>query len=54
MNQQKSEVNYKTEVACMYVGYSDIPSEDTYCLLNLESKKILLSQDVPWLNKNYG
>ena len=39
---------------CMFVGYAEDHSGDTYIMLNMITKKIILSRDVRWLNKIYG
>ena len=38
---------------CMFVGYAEDHSGDTYRMLNIATKKIILSRDVRWLNKMY-
>ena len=35
---------------CMFVGYADDHSEDVYRLLNIHTKRIIISRDVRWLN----
>jgi hypothetical protein len=37
---------------CMFMEYSVDPSNDVYRMLNLETKKIIYSRDVVWLNKS--
>ena len=35
---------------CMFVGYADDHSRDVYRLLNIHTKRIIISRDVRWLN----
>ena len=39
---------------CMFVGYAKDHSGDVFRLLNLKTKKILMSRDVTWIGKTYG
>ena len=39
---------------CMFLGYSQNHTSGTYHMLNLCSKRIVLSRDVIWINKTYG
>ena len=38
---------------CMFLGYTKNHTDSTYRMLNLCTKRIVLSRDVIWLNKNY-
>jgi Reverse transcriptase (RNA-dependent DNA polymerase) len=40
-------------MTCMFMGYSVDHSNDVYRMLNLETKKIILSRDIVWLNRSY-
>ena len=35
---------------CMFVGYADDHSRDTYRFLNIHTKRIIMSRDARWLN----
>ena len=35
---------------CMLVGYADDHSRDVYRFLNIDTKRIIISRDVRWLN----
>ena len=35
------------------LGHADDHSDDVYCLLNLETNKVVFSRDVQWLEQNY-
>ena len=39
---------------CMFLGYSENHTGDTYRFLNLNTWKAIMSRDVIWLNKNYA
>ena len=41
-------------VVCIFVGYAEDHSGDTYRMMNVNTKKIIMSRDVRWLNKMYG
>ena len=38
----------------MFVGYSLNHPTDTYCFINLSTKRIIHSRDVKWLDKTWG
>jgi hypothetical protein len=38
---------------CVFVGYAVNHADDVYRLLNSETKSIIISRDVVWLNKSY-
>ena len=38
---------------CMFLGYAQNHNGGTYCMLNIQTKRISLSSDVIWLNKTY-
>jgi hypothetical protein len=38
---------------CMFVGYSVNHSNDVYRILNLDSKRIIHSRDIIWLERNF-
>ena len=38
----------------MFVGYSLDHPADTYCFINLCTKRIIRSRDVKWLDKTWG
>ena len=38
----------------MFVGYSLNHPTDTYCFINLSTKRIIYSRDVKWLDKAWG
>jgi hypothetical protein len=40
--------------ACLHLGRAKDQPRDTYRFLNLETKRIIHSRDVLWLDKNYG
>ena len=35
---------------CLFVGYADDHSRDTYRFLNIHTKRVIISRDVRWLN----
>ena len=39
---------------CLFVGYPEDHSGDVYRMLSLDTKKLILSRNVIWLNKNYA
>jgi transposase InsO family protein len=39
---------------CMFLGYSEKHTGDTYRFLNLQTEQVEMSRDVIWLGKNYG
>ena len=41
-------------IACMFLGYSETHTGDTYHFLNLTTWKSVMSRDVLWLKKNYS
>jgi hypothetical protein len=38
---------------CMFMGYSSNHAHDVYRMLNIETKKIINSRDIVWMNKVY-
>jgi hypothetical protein len=40
--------------ACLFLGHAPNHADDTYCFLNLTTKKVIISRDVVWLAKCYG
>ena len=40
--------------ACLHLGRADDQPRDTYRFLNLETRRVIHSRDVLWLDKNYG
>jgi hypothetical protein len=40
--------------ACMFVGYADEHAQNVYRFFTLDTKKIVLSRNVTWLNKFYN
>jgi hypothetical protein len=40
--------------ACLFIGYPDNHAKDVFQFLNLDTKGILHSRDVIWLNQNYA
>ena len=38
----------------MFLGYAADHPEDTYRMLNLETKKVIITRDVKWLNKMHN
>ena len=38
----------------MFMGYSLNHSADTYCFINLSTKRVIHSRDVKWLDKTWG
>ena len=38
----------------MFVGYSLDHPADTYCFINLSTKRIIHSRDVKWLDRTWG
>ena len=41
------------EMTCIFMGYSVDHSNDVYRMLKMETKKIILSRDIVWLNRSY-
>ena len=41
-------------IVCLFLGYAEDHPEDTYRMLNLETKKVIITRDVKWLNKTYN
>jgi hypothetical protein len=39
---------------CLFFGYGTNHAVDCFCMLNLETHKIIHTQDVTWLDKIYG
>jgi hypothetical protein len=40
-------------IPCMFVGYSEHHANDVYRMLNLETKSIIHSRDIIWMNVAY-
>jgi hypothetical protein len=40
-------------VPTLYLGYAEDHAGDVYCLLNLETKMVVFSRDMRWLNQSY-
>jgi hypothetical protein len=40
--------------SCLFLGHAPNHADDTYCFMNLTTKKVLVSRDVVWLGKCYG
>jgi hypothetical protein len=40
-------------ITCMFVGYPDNHAGDTYEMLNLETRRVMITRDVIWLNRMY-
>jgi hypothetical protein len=40
-------------ITCMFVGYPDNHSSDTYEMLNWNTKRVLVTRDIIWLNRMY-
>lgn len=40
--------------SCLFLGRAVNHSSDTYHFLSLETKMIIISRNVPWMNKNYS
>ena len=40
--------------ACMFLGYSETHTGDTYRFLNMKTWKSIMSRDIIWLKKNYS
>ena len=38
-------------IVCLFLGYAADHPEDTYRMLNLETKKVIITRDVKWINK---
>ena len=38
----------------MFVGYADNHASNVFRLINLNTKNVMLSRDVTWLDKLYG
>ena len=38
----------------MMLGYADNHAKDVYCMLNLETNRVLLTRDIIWLKKMNG
>ena len=41
-------------IVCLFLGYAEDHPEDTYRMLNLETKKVIITRDVKWLNKMHN
>ena len=41
-------------ILCMFLGYAAGHDGKTYCMLNLQLRKVLLTCDVKWLHKFYA
>jgi hypothetical protein len=39
---------------CLFLGYGRNQAEDVYRMFNLETRKVITTRDVIWLNKTYG
>jgi len=39
---------------CLFIGYPDNHAGECYRMFNLETKKVILSRNVLWLDKNYA
>jgi hypothetical protein len=39
---------------CMFVGYPDDITRDSYRMLNLKTNRVIKSKDILWMKKNYG
>ena len=39
---------------CMFVGYPKDHAADTYKMFNLQTKKVIMSRNIIWLNKFYS
>jgi hypothetical protein len=39
-------------IAIMYLGHAKDHGQEVYCLFNLDAKRVILSQDVHWLDQN--
>ena len=55
----KESVNISTKLdssrrICMFLGYSEDHTQKVYRFLNLNTKKVVYSQDVQWMNTMYG
>ena len=52
----KKKLHSKLEnrgIVCLFIGYDANHPEDTYRMLNLETKKLIIIRDVKWLKKMY-
>jgi hypothetical protein len=52
----KSNATPKLEergITCMFVGYATDHSGDCFEMLNMQTKRIILTRDVQWLNRMY-
>jgi hypothetical protein len=43
----------KRRTTCIFVGYSVHHTNDVYRMLNLDTKRIIQSRDIIWLNKAF-
>ena len=53
----KKKMHSKLEnrgIVCLFLGYAADHPEDTYRMLNLETKKVIITRDVKWLNKMHN
>jgi hypothetical protein len=39
---------------CMFVGYPDDTTRDSYRMLNLKTNRVIKSKDILWMKKNCG
>ncbi len=56
-NTSKSKIAKKLEnkgKICMLVGYSEEHPKGTYRFMDLNTKKVIMSRDVSWMNKTWG
>ena len=55
----KKHVNFKSKLknkglTCIFIGYQQKHPTGAYLLLNIKTRKFIISQDVNWMNKYYG
>jgi hypothetical protein len=41
-------------ILCMFLGYAKDHAGDVYRMLNLTTRKVIITRDIRWINKNYG
>jgi hypothetical protein len=39
---------------CLFLGYSENHAADVYRMLNLETRKVIHTRDIIWMNQTYG
>jgi hypothetical protein len=53
-NKDKHGILKERGKICMFVGYLDDTTRDSYRMLNLKTNRVIKSKDILWMKKNYG